>query len=77
LLTIAELDEFETCHSKTPPTTEGVNAADKAAKSMVVTGQLAICGVVTEGAVGICPTVKVTGVRALLTQFVVVLRASA
>jgi hypothetical protein len=36
LLTRAELDEFETCHSKTPPDTEGVNAADKAVKSIVI-----------------------------------------
>lgn len=29
MLTIAELDEFETCHSKTPPDTEGAALSER------------------------------------------------
>jgi hypothetical protein len=49
---MAELEEFETCHSKTPPDTEGVNADEIVVKSTVVNGQILFTGDVTEGVLG-------------------------
>ena len=52
LLTKAELDELETCHSKTPPDTEGVNPDEIVVRSTVVAGQVFVAVADTEGVVG-------------------------
>jgi hypothetical protein len=64
-LTKAEPDELDTCHSNTPPDTEGVNATEILFRFTVVAGHGFTTGDTTEMALGVAFTVTVVVVVAV------------